>query len=246
MNLLKLRSYQSSFSNEVMPMTEEELRTLNNFLKMKYQNGRDDSIREVLRCCDLVFPEVDWYIRDHKPQHDHYQATRELEFYIKVPDYFYNMSCLIDENFDGLYKNRLYDLMYEGAYYCLECFMEDNAPQRKYWTAGRSGGYLVVEHEFELPHIQDSSGSWDDWNDWARREKLEHIQYYGIGIFTCISALDELLFWYDFERNLEKTLKWIQSEEYANELYEEVLKDTYKAWLQADHDKLEKLLSQAL
>ncbi len=223
-------------------MTIEELRVFNDFLKMKYQSNDGTSIREILKCCDIIYPEAEWLMEEHKLTQNNNSQT-ELEFCIEISEYFDNIYSFIAENTDSAYHDYLQELADDDLYYWIDDFMKENAPKRShYTTVGQSGKVVVVvKHKFNLPHVNNYSTKWDDY---SRREKLELIQYYGISIYDVVSTLDEFLFWYDFERELEEIKNSLQSEELSKDYFENYLKDAYKEQLQDDHDKLEELLTQ--
>lgn len=217
----------------------EELGVYHNLISM---NGRDYNqypLREAVRLADKIYPLEDEFIEKHLPRHE-WAKNDELEFNIKVPDYFYNIGCLIEEaNFPPEFQSIAEALMWDYLSDDLRSFMECYAPDREYYVTGRSGGWLVVKHK--LVAYRERQG--EHWSGMWRRDKIEFLANYGFTAKSFIKEIEELLFWYDFEEMLEEEKKGLCSEEWAKEFLE-FLKDEYEGWVRTEYGYYENLLKE--
>ncbi len=192
--------------------TLEELKTLRDFLTLKGKTKY--SVREVFRLADIIYPQVDGIMDDFRIRHRIANPDKYLEFNIKVPNYFCNVGEKAEEIIGYPIPEDVDCYIWECLNDELSSFMEENAPNREYFYAGRSGGWLVVEHYFNW--------SGKGWDNLSRKEKLEHLVYNDIALFSIIAwrglidELNEVIFWIEFAEKLEQRKKEIEREEYAD------------------------------
>jgi len=174
------------------------------------------SIRTLLKIADEVYPLIDGFIEEHYPRHG-YAKDDEIEFNIKVHNYFYNVGRLCEEvGFDDV-DDQLNDLIWDHLAYELEDFMKCYAPDIEYYVEGRGGGWLVVKHTFTMLWREKRYVPWDSL---SRRDKLEFLSNYVSSVIDFIDDVKTLIFWMEFEEKLEEAKKSICSEETAKDVIE--------------------------
>lgn len=226
-------------NKEELTQLLEELRTYHDLISMNGKSYNQFPIRDAVRLADKIYPLEDEFIEKHLPRHE-WAKNDELEFNIKVPDYFYNIGCLIEEaNFPPEFQSIAEALMWDYLSDDLRSFMECYAPDREYYVTGRSGGWLVVKHKFVA--YRERQGKL--WNDMWRKDKIKFLGNYGFTAKHFIEEIEELLFWYDFEEKLEKDKKSLCSKEWTKEFLE-FLKDEYKDWVITEYGYYENLLKE--
>lgn len=194
--------------------TLEELKTFRDFLitkgKTKY------SIREALRVADIVYPWIDGIMEDHRVRYLIPDEEDYLQFDIDLPAW-----GKFEEMFEYPPPLEIGDFIWDYVKETITFYMEEYAPDCEnyimgdLWTAS-----ILVEHDFNW-----SGGGWDGL---SVREKLEHLYYNDVAIFSVIEGmgliddLNEVIFWLEFEEEVKKLEDYINSEEYAECIIEDI------------------------
>jgi len=210
--------------------------------KQAFLPSIDAGIRNLYKIAEVIYPQIDDFIFSHYPSHRDLRGEKTLEFCIKIPDYFYNMYTICEDKFDKDYKDILDILIWDQPGYELGILIEDYFPEdenRNYTVAGRSGGWLLIEHRFNYYPALVSSRE-IRWDQLERKDKLNFLHEY-IRLEEMVEDINELYIWYKFDNDLTELRKITESEEYAKDMFDFIRED-YEHWVEENVDKFNSLL----